>query len=86
MFATTAYARAGGIQEYPFAEPPFWDFGDGPTGSRPSPTVHFRFDGRAIVGWCDGHVSFVEPAAARNRREPARRRCHGGIARLVWAG
>ena len=57
MFATTAYAREDGVQEYPYAEPPFWDFGDGPSGFRPSPTVHFRYNGKAIVGWCDGHVS-----------------------------
>lgn len=57
MFATTAYAVAGGVQEYPFAEPPFWDFGDGPTSYRPSPSVHFRFNGKALVGWCDGHTS-----------------------------
>ena len=57
MFATTAFARAEGVQEYPYAEPPFWDFGDGPSGYRPSPTVHFRYNGKAIVGWCDGHVS-----------------------------
>jgi prepilin-type N-terminal cleavage/methylation domain-containing protein/prepilin-type processing-associated H-X9-DG protein len=73
MFATSAYARATGIQEYPFAEPPFWDFGDGPSGSRPSPTVHFRFNGQAIVGWCDGHVSFVRPDP-----RPAGANPHGG--------
>ena len=50
-------AMDDGVQEYPYAEPPFWDFGDGPTSFRPSPTVHFRFNGQAIVGWCDGHVS-----------------------------
>lgn len=84
MFATTAYARAGGVQEYPFAEPPFWDFGDGPTDSRPSPSVHFRFDGLAIVGWCDGHVSFV-----RRKLRPTGDNPHGGDATaqsLGWFG
>jgi prepilin-type N-terminal cleavage/methylation domain-containing protein/prepilin-type processing-associated H-X9-DG protein len=84
MFATTAYARAGGIQEYPFAEPPFWDFGDGPSGYRPSPSVHFRFDGRAIVGWCDGHISFVRREARATGDNP-----HGGDATaqsLGWFG
>lgn len=57
MFATTAFALDDGVQEYPYAEPPFWDFGDGPTSFRPSPTVHFRFNRQAIVGWCDGHIS-----------------------------
>jgi prepilin-type N-terminal cleavage/methylation domain-containing protein/prepilin-type processing-associated H-X9-DG protein len=57
MFATTAYALSNGVQEYPFCEPPFWDFGDGPIGYRPSPSLHFRFNGMAIVGWCDGHIT-----------------------------
>ena len=57
MFATTAYARSEGLQEYPYCEPPFWDFGGGPNGSRPTPTVHFRANGKALVAWCDGHVS-----------------------------
>lgn len=57
MFATCAYAQADGLQEYSSADPPFWDFGYGPSGWRPSPTVHFRFDGKALVGWCDGHVT-----------------------------
>ncbi len=61
MFATTALARSSGVQEYPFAEPPFWDFGYGPTSSRPTPSVHFRFNGKAIVSWCDGHISVEEP-------------------------
>ena len=61
MFTSTAYARADGLQEYPYCEPPAWDFGDGPGGDRPSPTVHFRFDGKALVAWCDGHVSFESP-------------------------
>lgn len=61
MFTSTAYARAEGLQEYPYCEPPFWDFGDGPAGFRPSPTVHFRFDGKALVAWCDGHVTYEAP-------------------------
>ena len=61
MFTSTAYARAKGLQEYPYCEPPMWDFGNGPEGDRPSPTVHFRFDGKALAAWCDGHVSFEFP-------------------------
>lgn len=73
MFATTAYARNDGLQEYPYCEPPFWDFGNGPTGNRPSPTVHFRANGKALVAWCDGHVS-AEPRNDRtNGANP-----HGG--------
>lgn len=74
MFATTAYARADGLQEYPYCEPPFWDFGNGPTGSRPSPSVHFRANGKAIVAWCDGHVSLE----ANNRDDPHGDNPHGG--------
>ena len=84
MFTTTAYARTGGVQEYPFAEPPFWDFGNGPSGSRPSPTVHFRFEGRAIIGWCDGHISME----SRENREEGDNP-HGGDAEkqnLGWFG
>jgi prepilin-type N-terminal cleavage/methylation domain-containing protein/prepilin-type processing-associated H-X9-DG protein len=84
MFATTAYARSNGVQEYPFAEPPFWDFGDGPSGARPSPTVHFRFNGKAIVGWCDGHISME----ARKDRDDGSNP-HGGDAdlqNLGWFG
>ncbi len=69
MFTTSAYAQADGVQEYPFAEPPFWDFGFGPDASRPSPSVHFRFDGRAIVVWCDGHTSLEK--LRRNRAASA---------------
>ena len=57
MFTTSGYANGDSIQEYPFCEPPFWDFGDGPTEWRPSPTVHFRFNNKALVGWCDGRVT-----------------------------
>lgn len=57
MFATTAYAKASGLQEYAYCEPPFWDFGSGPSGSRPSPSLHFRANGKALVAWCDGSVT-----------------------------
>ena len=84
MFTTTAYARTGGLQEYPFCEPPFWDFGNGPGGQRPSPSVHFRFRGRALVAWCDGHLSFERPA-----ERPAGTNPHGGSTtdhQLGWFG
>jgi len=73
MFTTTGYARAQGLQEYPYCEPPFWDLGDGPTRHRPSPSVHFRFDGHALVAWADGHVT-AEPMEQR----PAGYNPHGG--------
>lgn len=84
MFATTAYARVNGVQEYPYAEPPFWDFGNGPMGERPSPTVHFRYDGRALVGWCDGHVTAEVRVKSENGDNP-----HDGDAKaenLGWFG
>lgn len=84
MFATTAYAREEGIQEYPYAEPPFWDFGNGPADFRPSPTVHFRYNGQAVVGWCDGHVS-MEPRILRREGDNP----HSGEAHmhnLGWFG
>lgn len=60
MFATTALAKSGGVQEYPFCHPPYWtdEFGvPQPMYGRPTPSLHFRFDGKALVSWCDGHVS-----------------------------
>ena len=84
MFTSSAYARLEGLQEYPYCEPPFWDFGNGPSGYRPSPTVHFRFGGKALVAWCDGHVSFE----AREQR-PEGDNPHGGEATrndLGWFG
>jgi len=57
MFATSGYANGKDIQEYPFCEPPFWDFGEGPTEWRPSPSVHFRFSNKALVAWADGRVT-----------------------------
>lgn len=83
MFATTAYARADGLQEYPFVEPPFWDFGY-ISGQRPSPSLHFRARGKAIVAWADGHVSLESP-----RKRPHGANPHGGdseSAALGWIG
>ncbi len=84
MFTSAAYARTDGVQEYPYCEPPYWDFGDGPAGFRPSPTVHFRFDGKALVAWCDGHVTFESPQDREAGTNP-----HGGNAtkqQLGWFG
>ena len=84
MFATSAFARADGVQEYASVEPPFWDYGSGPSGDRPSPSLHFRFQGKAIVGWCDGHIS-MEAKGPR----PAGTNPYGGDADahdLGWFG
>jgi prepilin-type processing-associated H-X9-DG protein len=62
MFTTTAFARAGGLQEYPYAEPPEWVDPNGLPGGRLQPSVHFRAEGKALVAWCDGHVTAEEPA------------------------
>lgn len=85
MFATTAYARIGGLQEYPYCEPPFWDFGDGPSGNRPSPSVHFRAAGKALVAWCDGTVT----AESKTQGMAEGDNPHGGDAsaeNLGWCG
>lgn len=62
MFATTAFAKSDGLQEYPFAEPrqsvnPRWE-----TAGALQPSVHFRFNGRALIAWCDGHVTEEIPS------------------------
>lgn len=83
MFATSAYARAEGIQEYPFVEPPFRDFGS-VSSQRPSPTLHFRARGRAIVAWADGHVSLEAPKERPHGHNP-----HSGDSEakaLGWIG
>lgn len=84
MFTTTAYAIGNSLQEYAYCEPPFWDFGAGPTGIRPSPTVHFRFRGQALVAWYDGHVSAETRVPRKVGTNP-----HGGDAEaqgLGWFG
>jgi prepilin-type N-terminal cleavage/methylation domain-containing protein len=84
MFTTAAYAQPGGLQEYAFCEPPFRDDGDGPSGWRLSPTVHFRVNGKALVAWCDGSVS----SETRNSSSPGYNP-HGGDATkegLGWVG
>lgn len=84
MFTTSGYASGETIQEYPYCEPPFWDFGEGPTEWRPSPTVHFRFRGAALVAWCDGRVT----AETKSLREVGHNP-HGGDAPaqgLGWFG
>lgn len=84
MFTTTAYAVPSGLQEYAFCEPPFPDFGSGPSGGRLSPSVHFRANGKALVAWCDGSVT----AESKNSSSPGLNP-HGGDAEkwnLGWFG
>lgn len=61
MFATTALARAGGLQEYASADPPKEVFASWRLGGAMQPSVHFRFRGRALIAWCDGHVTEETP-------------------------
>lgn len=57
MFATTAFAVAGGIQEYASAAPPNEVDTNWRIRGALQPSVHFRFNGKALVAWCDGHVT-----------------------------
>jgi prepilin-type N-terminal cleavage/methylation domain-containing protein len=80
MFTTSAYANGSSVQEYPYCEPPYWPA----TSDRPTPSVHFRFNGKALVGWCDGRVT----AESCDPREVGFNP-HGGDAdaqRLGWFG
>jgi prepilin-type N-terminal cleavage/methylation domain-containing protein len=57
MFATTALAKARGIQEYASADPPREVYASWRLGPLMQPSVHFRFNGRALIAWCDGHIT-----------------------------
>ena len=63
MFTTTGLSKADGIQEYPFAEPPFAPSEDGGRAWELQPSVHFRAAGKALVAWCDGHITHEKPRA-----------------------
>ncbi len=63
-FATTALAVRGGVQEYPFAEPPRHLNPAGRPENEAQPSIHFRFAGRALVAWADAHVSAELPNPA----------------------
>lgn len=61
MFATTAFAKEEGLQEYPFAEPFYAAAADGSKLYDLQPSIHFRAGGKAIVAWCDGHITLEAP-------------------------
>ncbi|CAN5326948.1 hypothetical protein BH23VER1_BH23VER1_22470 [soil metagenome] len=61
MFTTTALARESGIQEYPISHPPKAIQSGGASGYGYQPSVHFRANGKALVAWCDGHVTAEPP-------------------------
>lgn len=64
MFATTAFAVVGGIQEYASAAPPNEVDANWRIRGKLQPSVHFRFNDRALIAWCDGHVSEELPTGA----------------------
>ncbi|HEY2343706.1 MAG TPA: hypothetical protein VGH90_11770, partial [Chthoniobacteraceae bacterium] len=57
MFSDAAFARADGIQEYPFCEPFQYIDQKGKLIGALSASMHFRHNGYAHVAWCDGHIS-----------------------------
>ncbi|PKL42455.1 MAG: hypothetical protein CVV39_08920 [Planctomycetes bacterium HGW-Planctomycetes-1] len=63
MFADTAFYNSNKqLIEYSFAEPPFYIFNGEPETSGkifgfPFPSIHFRHNCRANVGWVDGHIT-----------------------------
>lgn len=59
MFTDTAMGASPTkpVIEYSFAEPPYKVTPDGLGIATTSPSIHFRHNGFANVGWCDGHVS-----------------------------
>lgn len=61
MFATTAFAKEAGLQEYPFAEPFYAQAEDGTKLYDLQPSLHFRAGGKAIVAWCDAHITLEDP-------------------------
>ncbi len=64
MFADTAMANGGdSLIEYSFAEPPFTVYaGQVMAEFYMSPSIHFRHQSRANIGWADGHVGTEEMA------------------------
>lgn len=63
MFTTTGFAKAEGVQEYPYTEPYAWVDALGNLHGRLQPSTHFRAGGKALVAWADGHVTRESPNA-----------------------
>lgn len=58
MFADSAFLKNGVLIEYSFAEPRYW-VSSGVVCEQPpfpEPSIHFRHENKANIGWCDGHV------------------------------
>ena len=68
MFADTAMANDRNFMiEYSFAEPPFTIYGGRPvTSFYMSPSIHFRHESRANIGWADGHIETRQMANLEN--------------------
>ncbi|MBC2601834.1 type II secretion system protein [Puniceicoccus vermicola] len=64
MFTSTALVKNGGIVETGTSAPYKSISRGGRLRSVMTPTVHFRFNGEALVAWADGHVTFEEPNEA----------------------
>lgn len=62
MFTTAAFARGDSVQEYPYTEPFRWVDSNEKLQYPLQPSTHFRFNGKALVAWCDGHVTAEEPS------------------------
>lgn len=63
LFTSSALAvrSAGSVQEYAFSPPPNDHTETGALGIDLQPGTHFRFNGKALVAWCDGRVSAESP-------------------------
>jgi prepilin-type N-terminal cleavage/methylation domain-containing protein/prepilin-type processing-associated H-X9-DG protein len=61
MFASTAFAVSGGLQEYAFTEPYYSLTPSGALDWQLQPSTHFRHNGRAHIAWADGRVSAELP-------------------------
>lgn len=61
MFTTSAFARGERVQEYPYTEPYYSVRKSGQYGGPLQPSTHFRAAGKALVAWCDGHVTAEPP-------------------------
>jgi len=83
LFTTTAFAVSGGLQEYPFSEPPRWLTPAGALSGHSQPSVHFRFGGKALVAWCDGRVSTETP---NDQTGPNFYNGDNATARIGWFG
>lgn len=60
MFTTAALVKEGGVVET-YLSAPYHEIAGGTFGQRLTPTTHFRFNGEALVAWCDGRVTLEPP-------------------------